>query len=88
MEIVNEKINNDEVIINEEGIRIKSTNNDNCNHKHMNPSGGAFYGLGFIGAVIYFFSTASSFWIGLLGLLKAIVWPAILVFELLNFLKL
>lgn len=43
--------------------------------------GGAVYGLGFIGAVIYFIMQATSFWAGVLGVLKAIVWPAFLVFE-------
>jgi hypothetical protein len=38
------------------------------------------YGLGFIGAAIYFISHATGFWMGVLGFLKAIVWPAILVF--------
>jgi len=47
---------------------------------------GAIYGLGFLGAAIYYISTATSFWVGLLGVLKAIVWPAFLVFELLRFL--
>ncbi len=42
---------------------------------------GAVYGLGFIGAVVYYLSTASGFWVGVLGILKAIVWPAFLVFE-------
>ena len=46
----------------------------------------AIYGLGFIGAVIYFISTADGFWIGVLGVLKAIIWPAMLIYELLNFL--
>jgi len=41
----------------------------------------AVYGLGFIGAAIYFISHAVSFWMGVLGFLKAIVWPAILVYE-------
>ena len=48
--------------------------------------GGAVYGLGFIGAVIYYISTATSFWMGVLGFLKAIVWPAFLVYEALKFL--
>ena len=48
--------------------------------------GGAVYGLGFIGSLIYYISTASSFWIGVLGILKSIVWPIFLVFELLKFL--
>ena len=49
-------------------------------------SGGAVYGLGFIGAAIYYISTANGFWMGVLGFLKAIVWPAFLVYELLKFL--
>ncbi len=44
----------------------------------------AVYGLGFIGAAIYFISTATSFWMGVLGFLKAIVWPAFLVYEALG----
>jgi len=47
---------------------------------------GAFYGLGFIGAAIYYISTASGFWSGVLGLLKAIVWPAFLVYGIFKFL--
>ncbi len=46
-----------------------------------NPQSGAVYGLGFIGAAIFFISQATSFWMGVLGVLKAIVWPAFLVFE-------
>ena len=46
--------------------------------------GNAVYGLGFIGALIYYISTATGFWIGVLGILKAIVWPAFLVYEALK----
>lgn len=45
---------------------------------------GAVYGLGFIGAVIYYIQTATSFWDGVLGVLQAIVWPAFLVYEVLK----
>jgi hypothetical protein len=48
--------------------------------------GNGIYGLGFLGAVIYYISTAGSFWMGVLGILKALVWPAFLVYELLKFL--
>lgn len=41
----------------------------------------AVYGLGFIGAAIFYISTATGFWMGVLGVLKAMVWPAFLVFE-------
>ena len=49
--------------------------------------GGAVYGLGFIGALIYFLGHASSFGMGVLGFLKAVVWPVLLVYKLLEFLK-
>lgn len=52
--------------------------------EHGNGSASAVYGLGFIGAAIYFISTATSFWTGVLGILKAIVWPAFLVYEALK----
>ena len=42
---------------------------------------GAVYGLGFIGAAIYFISHATTFWIGVLGFLKAIIWPVLLVYQ-------
>lgn len=49
---------------------------------------GAVYGLGFIGAAVYFISHAATFWLGVLGFLKAMVWPAFLVYEALKYLKL
>lgn len=48
--------------------------------------GGAVYGLGFIGALIYYIQAADGFWEGVLGVLKAIVWPAFVVYDLLRFL--
>lgn len=42
---------------------------------------GAVYGMGLIGAAIYFISQATSFWMGVLGFLKAIIWPALLIYE-------
>lgn len=47
-------------------------------------SGGAVYGLGLIGAAVYFISTAKGFWMGLLGFFKALVRPAFLVYEALK----
>lgn len=51
-----------------------------------NATGGAVYGLGLIGAAIYFIEAAASsgFWAILLAILKALVWPAFLVYELLK----
>ena len=48
--------------------------------------GGCAYFLGFLGASIYYITTATTFWGGVLGVIKALVWPAFLVFEILKFL--
>ncbi len=54
------------------------------NNIHNNASSGAIYGLGLVGAAVYFISHATGFWMGVLGFLKAIVWPAFLVYEALK----
>ncbi len=46
-----------------------------------NASSGAIYGLGVVGAGIYFVSHATGFWMGVFGIIKALVWPAIMVYE-------
>jgi hypothetical protein len=51
---------------------------------NSNASGGSIYGLGFIGAAVYYISNATGFWMGVLGFLKALVWPALLVYEALK----
>jgi hypothetical protein len=43
--------------------------------------GNAVYGLGLIGALVYFWQQADSFGGYLLAILKALVWPALLVYE-------
>ena len=48
---------------------------------------GGLYGLAFIGAAVYFIQHSTSFWEGVLGFLKALVWPAIVMYKLLEFLK-
>lgn len=46
--------------------------------------GSAFYGVGFIGALVYYFQAASSFGAVVAGFFKALVWPAIVAFKLLE----
>lgn len=46
--------------------------------------GDAVYAIGIVGAIIYYIQTASGFWMGALGILKALVWPAFLVYALLQ----
>lgn len=49
--------------------------------KCVSTGGGAVYGLGLIGAAIYFISQSTTFWGGVLGFLKALVWPAFLIYQ-------
>jgi hypothetical protein len=48
---------------------------------------GAIYGLGIIGAGVYFIQNSIGFWMGCIGVLKALVWPAIIVYKVLELLK-
>ena len=49
-------------------------------------AGGVFF-VAFIGAAVYFIQQATSFGMGVLGFLKAIVWPYFLIYNLLDFLN-
>jgi hypothetical protein len=48
---------------------------------------GGIYGMAFIGAVVYFVQQAATFWQGVIGIGKALFWPAILMYKLLQYLK-
>ena len=62
----------------------------NKNTKNMkeciNGQSGAIYGLGLIGAAVYFIGNATTFWMGVIGFLKALVWPAFLIHQAFQFL--
>jgi hypothetical protein len=45
------------------------------------------YGIGLIGALVYYIGHAATFWMGVLGFFKAIFWPAMLVYEALKYLN-
>jgi hypothetical protein len=49
---------------------------------------GGIYGLAFIGSLVYFLHGATTFPLVLMAILKALIWPAILLFHLLQFLHL
>ena len=65
----------------------KVENSENCciSNNGCCGCGGVAYILGMIGAAIYYISNATGFWNGVVGLLKALVWPAILVLEVLKY---
>ena len=51
-------------------------------HHHGNKGFmGGFYGLAFIGVAVYYVQQSTGFWMGVLGVLKAIVWPALLAYK-------
>lgn len=50
-------------------------------------SGGFVFFVAWIGALVYYLQQANSFGDGVLGFLKACVWPALLVYKLLESLK-
>lgn len=71
------------VNINGKNLDMKEWKKDHkCWHCHK--GAGGVYGLGFIGAAVYYIQQATGFWSGVLGVLKAIVWPAFLVYHLLG----
>lgn len=68
---------------------IKPTEQEQPRRKviYRNPASTPVYGLGFIGALVYYISHATTIWLGVLGFFKAIFWPAMLVYELLKYLN-
>ena len=65
----------------------ENSSHSDCCGKGMTTSkgtSGAVYGLGFIGAAIFFIGQATTFWLGVLGFLKAIIWPLFLVLKALE----
>lgn len=48
---------------------------------------GAIYGLGLLGALVYFLQHATSFLDGIIGIFKAIFWPGVVLYKVLEILK-
>lgn len=51
-----------------------------------NSACGGWYFIAMIGAAVYFVQQSAGFWGGVLGVLKALVWPAFLIYRLLVYL--
>lgn len=47
----------------------------------------AIYGIGVIGALVYFLQHATSFGAGILGIGKAIFWPGVVLYRVLEMMK-
>jgi hypothetical protein len=46
----------------------------------------AVYGLGMVGAAVFYIQQAATFWGGVIGIGKAIIWPALVVYKILGLL--
>jgi hypothetical protein len=49
--------------------------------------GGAIYGLGIFGALVYFWQQASGLWEHLLTVVQGLFWPAFMVYEIFKALR-
>ncbi len=54
--------------------------------KYGGSSGDAVYGIGLIGAWVFYLSSAKSWQEGVIGFFKGIVWPAFMVYGLFKYL--
>lgn len=61
-----------------------TSKNHRCNNRS---EPGTIYGLGVVGALFYFLQNATTLWLIIVGIGKAIFWPAILMFKLLTYLQ-
>lgn len=55
--------------------------------KQNHAVGGGAYFIAFFGALVYYLQHATTFWLGLLGIFKAIFWPAFIMYRVLELLK-
>ncbi len=64
------------------GKKVEKSCKDN--HKcrcHHHGEWGGFYFLSFIGAAFYFCQNTPTFWLWLVGIFKALFWPAFLIYK-------
>jgi hypothetical protein len=71
-----------DVVINEPQLEARKVD-----VQYRGGSSDAVYGLGLIGAWVYYISRATTFREGVIGVLKGFVWPAFMVYALLQFLE-
>jgi hypothetical protein len=65
-----------------------STNEQKRSGMKSNDISGGIYGMAFLGSAFYFISHAATFWMGVLGVIKSLFWPAFLIYKILERLNL
>jgi hypothetical protein len=63
------------------GRNVREMSDSNSN-RSVAAGGGAIYGLGIIGAWVFFFQRADQFWEFVWAFFQGIFWPAFMVYEL------
>ena len=56
-------------------------------HRNVGGGGGAVYGLGFLGSLFYYIQNMNSLGDFVFGVVKSFLWPAFVVYHILDFLK-
>lgn len=67
-------------------VRYIYRENDGGEKMKNNAGSGAIYGLGFLGALVYFIQHATSLWDALVGIFYAIFWPGVILYKVLEIL--
>lgn len=52
-----------------------------------NAGSGAIYGIGVIGVAVYYLQHATTFLAGILGIIKALFWPGVILYKVFELLK-
>ena len=52
-----------------------------------NAGGGAIYGIGVLGALVYFLQHAHTFGAGIIAIIESFLWPAVIIYKALEMLK-
>jgi hypothetical protein len=66
-----------------------SSSHDSQGRKGVKDNGllGVIHGMAFIGGAVYYIQHADTIWTGVLGVIKALFWPGVLMFKILELLK-
>jgi hypothetical protein len=55
--------------------------------KHVNSGSNAIYGWGLVAALFYYLQHVTTYWDGVIGIIKALLWPAFLLFKVFTLIK-
>jgi hypothetical protein len=60
---------------------------DGKSNRYRGGGTSAVYGMGLIGALVYYIRYADGFWDGVWGVVQALLWPGFLVYHLLQLVR-